>query len=233
MRYAFDRHPSVQVKLRASPMPQRPRLCQFGANPIPNQHVMQAVVLTSKAATSPRGPSHDGITDLVEACINQTAEALVLMREVSQLEVDHAIDAVRRAQAQGRSLDLMEAIARLYGPRDQSLATTIEALGERLATTLNPPPRLIPFAGRLFVPHAFYASYEPLHKLAKALLVPVIYAEDAGSIGVGSANPIAAALLAARIQERVSRRFDIRPFLTIARLDYKSWSLLTHRHFGL
>ncbi|MEI6675151.1 MAG: hypothetical protein WCO57_08250 [Verrucomicrobiota bacterium] len=194
---------------------------------------MPTAALTSCLVTSPQAPSHDDSDDLVEACINQTAEAIILMGEVSQTEVDHAIDAVHVAQAQGRPIDLLEAIARLYGPQEQALATTIEAFGERLATTLNPSPRLIPFAGRLIIPHAFYESFDYLRNLAKGLLTPVIYAEDAGSIGVGSANPIAATLLAARIQDLVSRRFGIWPFLTIARLDYKSWTFLTHRHFKL
>jgi len=64
-------------------------------------------------------------------------------------------------------------------------------------------------------------------------LTPVIFAEDTDSIGVASANPIAAALLASAIQEVVFRRFGIRPFLTVARLDYESWTFLTRKHFGL
>jgi hypothetical protein len=192
---------------------------------------MGSTILPSRVMTAAPAPPHDGVEELVEACINQTAEALILMCEVSQREVAHAMAAVRRARAQGRNLDLIEAIARQHRAEGVPFATTIEALGERLASTLNPSPRLIPFAGRLGVPHALYDSYESIRHLAKAMSVPVIYAESSDSIGVGSVNPIAATLLAARIQDLVARRSEVLPFLTIARLDYKSWTLLTHRHF--
>jgi len=177
--------------------------------------------------------SNGHIEELIETCIEQTAEALVQTHSASRSDVRHAIDAVRLAHAQGQPSDLMSTIAGLHGAAEPDLAKAVEVLAARLASTLNPSPQLIPFAGRLIAPTAFYASFERLHKLARVLLAPVIFAEDTGSIGVASANPIAANLLAEKIQELVSRRFDIRPFLTIARLDYESWTLLTHRHFEL
>ena len=109
----------------------------------------------------------------------------------------------------------------------------MRALGEKLAATLNPAPPLIPFAGKLIAPSAFYESFDFLHKMARVLLTPVIFVEDTDSIGVASANPIAAALFAARVQESVARRFGIRPFLTVTRLEYEAWTFLTHKHFEL
>ena len=194
---------------------------------------LPAAAPPSPAVGSSQALSNSQIEDLIEICIGQTAEALVQTKAASRAEVVHAIDAVRHARAQGQPCDLMGALARLRGTDEPVLAKAVEGLGERLAGTLTPTPPLIPFAGRMIAPTAFYESFDRLHKLARALLVPVIFAEDTGSIGVASANPIAATLLAGKIQELVSRRFDIRPFLTVARLDYESWTLLSRRHFEL
>jgi hypothetical protein len=192
-----------------------------------------AAFLTPEIDTTSRGHLRFDIGELVDACLDQTADALLLTGAAGGGDVSCAMEAVRTARGQGRPLDLIEVIARLQSQKGEWLGGVIEALGDRLATTLNPSPQLIPFAGRLIAPYAFYQSYDHLHKLAKALLVPVIFAEVTGSIGVGSTNPIAATILAAKIQELVAQRFDIRPSLTIARLDYGSWTLLTHRHFEL
>jgi hypothetical protein len=59
----------------------------------------------------------------------------------------------------------------------------------------------------------------------------VVYVEDTDAIGVASVNPIAASILADEIQTSLHKRFGIRPFITIARLDYESWTFLNRKHF--
>jgi hypothetical protein len=184
------------------------------------------------AVPAQSSPQSD-IDELVEACLEQTAEALVFTRAASQVEVSHATDIVRKAQAEDRPLDLIEAVARVQGHQEEHLSGIIQTLGDRLAAILNPSPPLIPFAGKLIAPSAFYESFGRVHKMARALLTPVIFVEDTDAIGVASANPIAATILASKIQELVLRRFDIRPFLTVVRLNYESWTFLTHKHFEL
>ena len=61
----------------------------------------------------------------------------------------------------------------------------------------------------------------------------MVYAEDTDAIGTASANPIAAAILADEIRAQVHKRFGIRPFVTIARLEYESWTFLARKHFEL
>lgn len=195
---------------------------------------MPSAVSTPPAQASTHSPlPQSDIDELIETCLAQTAEALIFTRVASQSEVSHAIDLVRSSQVEDKPLDLMEAVARVQGHQEEHMGGIIRTLGDRLATVLNPSPPLIPFAGKLIAPSAFYESFERIHKMARALLVPVIFVEDTDSIGVASVNPIAATLLAAKIQEGVARRFDIRPFLTVARLDYESWTFLTHKHFEL
>lgn len=134
---------------------------------------------------------------------------------------------------ENRPLELMEAVARVQGHQEDHIGSIMRILGDTLAVALIPIPPIIPFAGKLIAPSAFYESFDQIHKLARALLTPVIFVEDTDAIGVASVNPIAATLLAEKIQEAVARRFDIRPFLTIVRIEYDAWTFLTHKHFEL
>ena len=173
------------------------------------------------------------IGEMIETCLEQTAEALVFSRAANQADVTHAVDAVRQAQAEGRPLDLLEAVARVQGHQEEFMSGIIRTLGDRLAAILNPSPPLIPFGGKLIAPSAFYDSFEHIHKIARVLLSPVIYAEDTDAIGTASANPVAAVILAEEIRKTVFKRFGIRPFVTAARLDYESWTFLCRKHFEL
>lgn len=141
--------------------------------------------------------------------------------------------AAREDHALGKPADLLEALARVQGHGEEHLGPAILDLGNRTANTLTPYAPLIPFAGKLIAPSAFYESFDHIHKVARALLSPVIYVEDTDAIGTASANPIASAILADEIRNVVFKRFGIRPFVTIARLDYESWTFLTRKHFEL
>jgi hypothetical protein len=92
---------------------------------------------------------------------------------------------------------------------------------------------LIPFAGKLIVPTAFYDSFEQIRKISRILLAPVIFAEDTDAIGVASVNPVAASMMAEEIRTEVYKQTGIRPFITLARLDYESWTFITRKHFVL
>jgi len=189
--------------------------------------------LATPAFTAPSVLAHSDIAQVLDACIKQTAEALARSNAASQTDILHAIEAVRNAHTHNQPLDLIEAVARTHGHQEEHLGGFVRQLGDKLASTLNPTPPIIPFAGKLIAPSAFYESFVPIHKLARSLLTPVIFVEDTDAIGVASVNPIAATLFAEKIQEAVARRFEIRPFLTIVRIEYEAWSFLTHKHFEL
>ncbi len=186
------------------------------------------------APTRPQLPSQqDEILETVDICIDRTASALLSTRAATEVEVSHAISALRYSQAEGVHIDLLQALAKVQGQTEEHMGTVIPRIAEKIGFTINPVPQLIPFAGKLIAPSAFYESYDRVHLMAKALMVPVIFVEDTDAIGVGSANPIAAAILADKIQEIVFRRFDIRPFMTVVRLDYETWTFLANKHFEL
>jgi hypothetical protein len=192
---------------------------------------LHAVEVPPQQATAPAASGHT--RDFAEECLIRTAEALHESRAASVAEIQQGITAVRESHAQGKPLDLLEVLARILGHDEERLGPAILELGNKVASTFSPHAPLVPFAGKLIAPSAFYDSFEQLHKLARLVLAPVIYAEDTDAIGTASVNPIAAAILAAEIESAVFKRFGIRPFLTIARLDYESWTFLTRKHFEL
>lgn len=188
-----------------------------------------------EATLPPAAPATHGSAarDFAEECLIRTAEALHEARAASIIEINQAIAMARESHANGKPAELLEALARIQGHAEEHLSPAILELGNKVAQTRSPFAPLVPFAGKLIAPSAFYDSFDQLHKLARLLLSPVIYAEDTDSIGTASINPIASAILAAEIESAVFKRFGIRPFLTVARLDYESWAFLTRKHFEL
>jgi hypothetical protein len=175
----------------------------------------------------------EDVWDFAEVCLQQTAEALHQTRSGTPSEISQATAAVRENHARMIPADLVEVLARVQGHSEEHISLAILELGNRLASTLAISVPLIPFGGKLMAPSAFYDSFDRIHKIARVLLSPVVYAEDTDAIGTASANPIAAAILADEIRAQVFKRFGIRPFVTIARLEYESWSFLTRKHFEL
>jgi hypothetical protein len=171
-------------------------------------------------------------TDLFETCLEKTGHALIAVKAVTPSEVAEAAELCRQSKAEGRPIDLIEAIARTQGREERQMSEAINTLAEKISITLNTAPPLIPFAGKLITPTAFYESFDRIHRIAADLLVPVVFVEDTDAIGIASINLIAAEMLSQIIQDAVYRRFGIRPFMTILRLDHESWSFLTRKHFG-
>lgn len=178
-------------------------------------------------------PKQGDLWDFAEECLQRTGGALHETRSASPSEISQAIATAREFHAVGKPCDLLEVLARLQGNGEEHMGPAILELGDKISHTLVPYSPLIPFAGKLIAPSAFYESFDHLHKLARALLSPVIYVEDTDAIGTASANPIASAILAEEIRNVVYKRFGIRPFVTISRLDYESWTFLTRKHFEL
>ena len=178
-------------------------------------------------------PQKKGQGEIVELCLVRTAEALSKTGAAGDNDIFKALSQVREGQAKGQPLDLLETLARVLGTDEERLGPAVHILGDAVASTLNPVPPSIPFASKLIAPSSFYESFEAMHQLGRALLTPVLYAEDTDSIGTGSINPVAAAILAEEIHEIVAKRFGIRPFLTTARMEYEAWAFLCRKHFEL
>jgi hypothetical protein len=186
------------------------------------------------AAEETAHPSkREDLWDLAEACLQQTAEALHQARAATPVEIATGIAAVRQDHARQKPSDLVETLARITDHHEEHLSPVILEFGTKIAQTLTPYPPLIPFCGKLIVPTAFYDSFEQIRKISRILLAPVIFAEDTDAIGVASVNPVAASIMAEEIRTEIYKQTGIRPFITLARLDYDSWTFITRKHFVL
>ena len=171
--------------------------------------------------------------DFAEKSLTQTASVLQVTGTASVTDIARGLAAVRKSIAAGRPADLLEEIARIQGHVDEQLAGAVLELGNAVAASLPLCQTVIPFAIKLIPPSAFYDAFDHIHRIAKVLLAPVLYAEDTCAFGTASVNPIAAGILADEIRATVLRRFGIRPFVFIARLDYEGWVFLSNKHFEL
>lgn len=194
---------------------------------------MHATAPFMAAPESPASSGSPGIWEFAEVCLQQTVTALQEARAATPQEISQAVARTREDHAKEKPSDLLEVLTRVQGHDEEHLSPVILALGDRLAATVSPYAPYVPFAGKLIAPSAFYESFDQIHKIARILLTPVIFAEDTDAIGVASVNPVAAALLADEIRSSVFKRFGIRSFITVARLDYESWTFLTRKHFEL
>lgn len=182
---------------------------------------------------SPIQEEHSAIWDLADDCAIKTAILLHETLSASEGELQRTLEIVRDTHATGRPCEFIEVLARVQGHAEEHVGPAILNLSNRMSMAIQPIIPVIPFAGKLIAPSAFYESFDHMHVLAKLLLCPVLFAEDTDSIGVSSINPISANMLGDNIASAVHRRVGIRPFVSCSRLDYETWTFLTRKHFEL
>ncbi len=182
----------------------------------------------------PDSQLHEGDPwDFAQLCIEQTAAAIQECRGATPTELASAMGMARDLHNDNKPADLIEVLARVQGHEEENIGRALMDLANKVAATMSPAPPFIPFASKLIAPSAFYESFDRIHEIARVLLSPVLFAEDTDAVGTASMNPVACRLLADEIASAVQKRFGIRPFVTVARLDYESWSFLTRKHFEL
>ncbi|GAA5484422.1 hypothetical protein [Haloferula sargassicola] len=168
-----------------------------------------------------------------EQCFEYTISALQRAGLVNEIEVRKLEERFLLVPAESQPQDLLVLLAQMQGVEEERLGIETARLSHALASVIPSAPPMIPFAGKLMAPSAFYEAYTSIQELASTLRSPVIYAEDTDAIGTASLNPVAAMLMAEQIVSTVNKRYAIRPFVTAARLDYESWTFLNRKHFGL
>lgn len=165
--------------------------------------------------------------------LETTLRALRDTAAAKDKELNDARRAFEDAYFADQPAEILELVARFQGVDEAHAGPVIARLSAAVASVMTAPPPAIPFASKLIAPSSFYESFEQIHQLGRRLLTPVIFAEDTDAIGTGSINPVAARCLADDIIATVDRRFGIKPFVTVVRLDYQSWHFLTRKHFAL
>jgi hypothetical protein len=182
---------------------------------------------------SPVQDEQSAIWDIADDCAIKTAILLHETLSATEDELQQTLEIVRDTHASGKPCEFIEMLARVQGHAEEHIGSAIMNLSNRMAMAIQPHIPVIPFAGKLIAPTAFYESFDQLLVLGKLLLCPVLYAEDTDAMCVGSINPLAANMLGENIISTVHRRLGIRPFVCAARLDYETWSFLTRKHFEL
>lgn len=173
------------------------------------------------------------IDECLAECLDLTIAAFETSKAASGEEIARIRLRYGHSLKEGEAIDIVHLLAKIQGTEEERMGIEVARISHAVAGVIAPSPPLIPFAGKLMAPSSFYESYTHLHELAKALMSPVIYAEDTDSIGTGALNPVAAKIMAEEIRSTVGRRFGINPFTTAVRLDYESWTFLTRKHFAL
>lgn len=186
----------------------------------------------SPSATS----QQEGIEASVSKCLERTLTAFAdadLATDEENARLRLRLRGNPEEEEDDTPKDLIELLAKIQGTEEERMGIETARISQAVADVISPTIPLIPFGGKLMAPSAFYESYTQLHELSKALLSPVIFAEDTDAIGTGALNPIAAQIMGEEILTTVNRRFGIRPFITSVRLDYESWAFLARKHFEL
>jgi hypothetical protein len=192
-----------------------------------------AIAAPTPSPAPPPPPARGDIRSTLEECLTLTANALHQSAAVEGSVLSSALTTARAIIDGGRPADLIEVVARSLGHQGADLARAVLEMSDRVAAALYPPPPVIPFGAKLIGPATFYEAFEPIRQLGRALLSPVLFAEDTDAIGTASINPVAARILAEEISSAVACRLGIRPFITVARLGYDDWVHLTRKHFQL
>ena len=183
--------------------------------------------------TTDASPTEDVVAQCRSECLNHTLEAFKRANLADEIELEKIRQRYEAGRDDGTPMDLIEMLARIQGTEEEHMGPEVARISHAVTSVLSPVPPLIPFAGKLMAPSSFYEAYTQLHELARELLAPVIFAEETDAIGTGALNPVAAHIMGGNILSSVNRRFAIRPFVTVVRLDYESWSFLCRKHFGL
>jgi hypothetical protein len=177
-------------------------------------------------------PNEDSTATSLALCDDLTFRALIDSGAASAEECRQAAETCRISRGSGIRIDPLLAVATVQSKDREPSPEEITLLAESTAATLSQAPPLIPFAGQLIIPYAFYETFPRVHRLAADLLAPVIYSEDADSLGIASVNPLAAKVMADAASAAVKQQMGTTPFLTVVRMDPESWNAACRKHFG-
>ncbi len=193
---------------------------------------MSAAQAVRESKHAPTTYDH-GLVTILYNCMQRTVDAMSTAGIATHDELVRVRTIYEQSYLKGEMKDLIEILAKVQGTEEEYMGVEVSRIAHAVAGVIHPSPPIVPFAGKLIAPSAFYESFDQLHNLARHLLSPVIYAEDTDCVGTGALNPIAAQIMADEILATVSRRFGIKPFVTAVRIDYESWTFLNRKHFGL
>lgn len=165
--------------------------------------------------------------------LEQTCTALAQSGLCQDSDIEQIRHITLRRWHAGDPADPLFSLAKLQETDDLLLGNTVEQLSSMLAFTVAPTMVPAPFASQMMTPSTFYDKYEPLADMARSIMCPVLYNEDADVIGIGSINPITVSIFAQAISAYIKETCAVQPLISIVRLTHPAWETLLSRHFAI
>ncbi|QQL44485.1 hypothetical protein [Sulfuriroseicoccus oceanibius] len=173
------------------------------------------------------------LRDKQKTVARKTLDALITRKHLSFDEAEQIQSAYLSELDGMASVEVFETIVRLSTTSPRDIPQFIRQLGDAVSKTLERNVPYVPLAGRLQKPSAFYERHDSVKPLCKALLTPILYAEESEVIGIGSINPKAAFVASELVANAVSATEPVKPFMSVVRVDYDTWKTLLEKQFGL
>jgi len=116
-------------------------------------------------------------------------------------------------------------------PEIYSHATLVHKIRDEINTITESKLPKLPFATRLLTPSSFYESYPEAAHLSQIMSCPIAYAEGNEVLGIGTINPIAGNLLKDLLTQELKAKHKFSPFIFVALVNHRGWSLMMEKHF--
>jgi hypothetical protein len=166
-------------------------------------------------------------------CLKETYRLLAEFQLASSKELAELAELGQQPPGKERQVDPLEILVKCRGVEPDDRPVEIERMGRLIGTALQKPMVLPPFASRLPSPSAFYDGNPGLLEECQSLMTPVLYAEEAEVIGIGSINPVAMAQATDRIVAILGERTGTKPIVSSLLLTHEGWLGMCHKQLGI
>lgn len=173
------------------------------------------------------------VTEWHSFILEQTCAAIAQCGLCQNEDLEHTRQMTLKRWQAGDPADPLFSLAKIQEKDELLLSNTAEQLSAMLASAVAPTMVPAPFASQMMTPSTFYDKNEPLADMARSIMCPILYTEDADVIGIGSINPIAASIFAQAIGAYVKETYYVQPLISIVRLTHPAWETLLSRHFAI
>jgi hypothetical protein len=173
------------------------------------------------------------ITRVNLECLKATYHLLSEFQLATPKELNQLAQIGQEEAGSERQLDPLEILINCRDIEPDERPVEIEKLGRLIGTALQKPMVLPPFVTRLPTPSAFYDANPGMLEECREYMTPVLFAEDAEVIGVGSINPIAMMQVTERIVDILGERTGTNPIVSPLLLTHEGWLGMCNKQLGI
>lgn len=188
--------------------------------------------ILSQPVSSKDGEKKDEnpILKLSELVREKTLSGLTATSVLKEAESDAFRDyMISNEVSSGEILPLM---AQLRGIDEKEHTATVGGWGRSLAPVVKRRYSLVPFAGRLMGSSTFFEKHPKAQEAAKAIMCPLVFAEDTDVVGFATINPVAGVAMADFVTRNVRTKSGATPYVSMFTLELNEWQELCKKQFG-